>query len=112
MSKTAKIKFLAIEGLLEMIENKEDFRLVEVLREDSYNKGHIPGAINIPADMMQGLASKQLDKNDTIIVYCANYGCHASINAARVLLDLGYKKVLDFKAGKKGWVDAGLELEK
>ena len=108
----AKIKFLAIEGLLEMMENNENFKLVEVLREDNYNEGHIPGAINIPVDMLQGLASKHLDKNDAIVVYCENYGCHASINAARTLLELGYKKVLDFKAGKKGWVDAGLELEK
>ncbi|MBI2655290.1 rhodanese-like domain-containing protein [Candidatus Woesearchaeota archaeon] len=107
-----KIKFLAIEGLLEMIENKENFKLVEVLREDSYNEGHIPGAINIPADMLQGLASKHLDKNDTIVVYCSSYGCHASTNAAKTLLDLGYRKVLDFKAGKKGWADAGLELER
>lgn len=108
----AKIRLITIEELLEMIENKENFKLVEVLREDSYNEGHIPGAINIPADMLRGLASKQLDKNDTIVVYCASYGCHASINAARALLDMGYKKVLDFKAGKKGWVNAGLELEK
>ena len=108
----AKIKFIPIEILLEMQENREQFKLVDVLREDSYNEGHIPGAINIPIDMLQGLASKHLGKNDTIVVYCANYGCHASINAAKTLLDLGYKKVLDFKAGKKGWVDAGLELEK
>lgn len=107
-----KIKFLAIEGLLEMIENKEDFKLVEVLREDSYNEGHIPGAINIPADMLQGLASRHLNKNGTIVVYCSGYGCHASTNAARALLDLGYKHVLDFKAGKKGWAGAGLELDK
>ena len=108
----AKIKFIPIESLLEMQENNEEFKLVEVLREDSYKEGHIPGAINIPVDMLQGLASKHLNKNDTIVVYCANYGCHASINAAKALLDFGYKKVLDFKAGKKGWVDAGLELEK
>ena len=108
----AKIKFIPIETLLEMQENGEDFKLVEVLREDGYNEGHIPGAINIPVDMLQGLASKHLKKTDTIIVYCASYGCHASINAAKTLLELGYKNILDFKAGKKGWADAGLELEK
>ena len=108
----AKIKLIPIETLLEMQENGEKFKLVDVLREDSYNEGHIPGAINIPADMLQGLASKHLNKNDKIVVYCASYGCHASTNAAKILLDSGYKNVFDFKAGKKGWVNAGLELEK
>ena len=82
----AKIKLIPIETLLEMQENGENFKLVEVLREDSYNEGHIPGAINIPVDMLQGLASKHLKKTDTIVVYCASYGCHASINAAKTLL--------------------------
>jgi len=108
----AKVKFISIETVLEMRENNKDFKLVDVLREESYKEDHIPGAINIPKDMLQGLAPKHLDKKDTIVVYCASYGCHASTNAAKALLEMGYKKVLDFKAGKKGWVDAGLELEK
>ncbi len=107
-----KVKFIPIETMLEMQENEENFKLVDVLREESYKEGHIPGAINIPKDMLQGLAPKHLDKNDTIVVYCASYGCHASTNAAKALMEMGYKKVLDFKAGKKGWVDSGLELEK
>ncbi|MBI2654388.1 rhodanese-like domain-containing protein [Candidatus Woesearchaeota archaeon] len=107
-----KIKFIAIEQLLEMIENKENFKLVEVLKEEGYKEGHIPGAINIPVDNLKEMAPKQLEKTDAIVVYCASYQCHASTNAARILLDMGYNKVLDFKASKKGWVDAGFELEK
>ena len=40
-----RIKFIAIEQLLEMMENKDKFKLVEVLGEDSYKDGHIPNAI-------------------------------------------------------------------
>jgi len=29
-----------------------------------------------------------------------------------MLLDMGYNKTVDFKASKKGWTDAGLELER
>lgn len=106
-----RVKFIAIEQLLEMIENKDDFKLIEVLGEDSYKKGHIPNAINIPVDSLEKEAGKSLKKTDTIVVYCADYNCHASTNAAKVLLKMGYGKVLDFKGSKKEWVDSGLELE-
>ncbi|MBI2658269.1 rhodanese-like domain-containing protein [Candidatus Woesearchaeota archaeon] len=103
----AKMKFITIEQLLEMIENKEKFRLVEVLSEDSYKEGHIPNAINIPVDRLQKEAGKKLKKTDTIAVYCASYSCHASTKAAEMLLKMGYSKTLDFKGGKKLWVDSG-----
>ena len=80
--------------------------------EDSYKDGHIPNAINIPVDNLERYVSKKLKKTDTIVVYCASYSCHASTNAAKALLEIGYKNVMDFKGGKKTWVDAGFELEK
>ena len=106
-----KVKFLALDGLLEMQTNNEKFVLVEVLSEESYKKGHIPEAINIPVDRLAEEAPKKLKKTDTIVVYCASYTCHASTNAAIMLMKMGYKKVLDFKGSKKTWVDAGFELE-
>jgi len=108
----ARLKFVSIDQLLEMQANNETFRLVEVLREEKFNQGHIPGAINIPADMLGQGAPGQLNKNDAIVVYCSSYACRASTNAARLLQGMGFGNVLDFKGGKKAWVDAGLELEK
>ena len=107
-----KVKFIPIENLLEMQENNEEFKLVEVLKEQSYREGHIPGAINIPVDSLKDEAPKQLKKTDKIVVYCASYQCHASTNAAKMLLDMGYKSTVDFKGGKKTWVNEGFELEK
>ena len=107
-----RIKFIAIEQLLEMMENKDKFKLVEVLGEDSYKDGHISNAINIPVDKLEKEAGKKLKKTGTIVVYCASYHCPASTNAAKILLKMGYSKTFDFKGSKKAWVDAGLELEK
>ena len=108
----SKIKLITLEQLMEMDVNEEEFKLVEVLGEESYEKGHIPGAINIPLSKLEKQSNKKLKKTDKIIVYCASYPCHASTNATSILLKKGYKRVFDFKAGKKGWVDAGFELEK
>jgi rhodanese-related sulfurtransferase len=107
-----KLRFITMEDLLEMLENKERFKLVEVLAKEEYYEGHIPRAINIPLDELETLAKQRLKKTDTIVVYCASYTCHASTKAARKLLDLGYENTFDFKGGKRWWQHAGLELEK
>jgi len=114
-----KLKLITLETLLEMMENKEDFKLVETLHPDDYASGHIPGAIHIPTphdmtpEQMSAEAEKLgINKTDVVVTYCASYTCVASTRAARLLLEAGFTNVLDFKASKKGWVDAGFELEK
>lgn len=107
-----KINFISLDGLLEKMVNKESFKLVEVLPEDSFKHGHIPGALNLPLDKISALAADNLKKSDTVIVYCASYACQASTQAAEALLKMGYKKTLDFKGGKKAWLDGALQLEK
>lgn len=107
-----RLRFITLEDLLEMLENNESFKLVEVLAKEEYGKGHIPGAINIPLDELETLAKKKLKKTDVIVVYCAGYTCHASTKAAKKLLELGYRNTVDFKGGKRWWQHAGLELEK
>jgi rhodanese-related sulfurtransferase len=108
----SKIEFLSLEDLLEMKTNDRKFKLVEVLSEDDYRTSHIPGAINIPSDKLEDLAGSHLKRTDTIVVYCASYACQASTKAVRTLKKMGYRKTLDFKAGKRGWTHNGLELEK
>ncbi len=107
-----KIKFITIENLLEMRANNEKFKLVDVLPEEEFQEGHIPGAINIPLEKLSTNAKDHLKKSDKIVVYCAKYACQASTKAATTLLKMGYKKTLDFKAGKRGWLHTGLDLEK
>ena len=101
---------IPIEKILEMSANNEPYKLVEVLSEDNYKKGHIAGAINIPLDELEEKAPEQLQKNETIVVYCGSYSCGASTKAAKKLAEMGYTNVLDYKASKKGWVDAGFPL--
>jgi rhodanese-related sulfurtransferase len=103
---------ITIEGLLEMMINRDKLKLIDVLSEKDYKSGHIPGAINLPIDNLETLAKEHLEKSDTIVVYCGGYDCQASTRATKRLLEMGYEKTLDFKAGKRGWVHAGLELEK
>jgi rhodanese-related sulfurtransferase len=87
--------------------------LVEALPEEFYASSHLPNAVNIPKDQVDELAPRLLkDKNADIVVYCAHSECHASTEVAERLVELGYTQVSDFEAGKKGWLEAGLPVEK
>jgi rhodanese-related sulfurtransferase len=107
-----KLTFVTLDHLLEMLENKVNFKLVEVLAKEEFDKGHIPGAINLPLDEIEKLAKQNLKRMEIIVVYCESYSCDASTKTARKLLKMGYKKTLDFKGGKRWWRHAGLDLEK
>jgi rhodanese-related sulfurtransferase len=106
------VETITAEKLKEKIENKEDFRLIEVLLPGLFDDWHIPGAINIPADDMKEIAPGRLKRDEEIIVYCKDLECGASMRAANALLELGYKKIIDFAGGKKDWIDKGYPIEK
>jgi rhodanese-related sulfurtransferase len=112
MPKKTRIKFITKEELLEMMYNQDKFKLVEVLSSDAFKQGHLPNAINIPLNEIDKMAKELLKKDEKIVVYCASYACSASTNAAKRLVEMGYKKVFDYKGGKKDWTSAGLPLEK
>ncbi len=54
------------------IDRQDNFLLVETLPRTTYQHAHLPGAINLPPDQVQQLASTLLpDKAADIVVYCA-----------------------------------------
>jgi phage shock protein E len=45
--------------------------LVDVLPREEYGELHLPGAINIPLDELDGATTAHLDRDRPIIAYCA-----------------------------------------
>jgi rhodanese-related sulfurtransferase len=45
-------------------------QLVEVLKEDEFEQDHLPGAISLPLRRVDGEATRLLDPNRAVIVYC------------------------------------------
>ena len=46
-----------------------------------------------------------------MIVYCSNAGCPTSELAVKKLQAFGFRRVLDYAAGKEDWEQAGLPLD-
>ena len=87
--------------------------LVEALPEKYYHEGHLPGAIRISHDEVREQAGTLLpDKDQFIVVYCANTPCQNSRIASQTLAALGYTNVAEYVEGKQDWIEAGLPLER
>jgi rhodanese-related sulfurtransferase len=101
------------EELKAKLDRREGVILVEALPEKYFRQAHLPGAINIPHDAVDGLAPAMLpDKDAEIVVYCANAPCQNSGVAAERLAQLGYARVCDYHEGKADWIEAGYPVEK
>jgi rhodanese-related sulfurtransferase len=107
------IQTMTREQLRAHLENGASLTLAEALPEKYYAAQHLPGAIHLPHDRVRELAPARLpDKDQTIVVYCANVNCRNSHIAAQELTQLGYRNVFVYAAGKQDWIDAGLPTER
>jgi rhodanese-related sulfurtransferase len=86
--------------------------IIDVNGTESYNAGHVPGALDFAA-IKGDLATKlPKDKNALIVAYCGNPKCQAYQAAATAATKLGYKNVKHMSAGIAGWKEAGQKTEK
>jgi len=104
-------KTISKEELKQKFDNSDDFTLIEVLEAPSYEKSHIKGAVNIPLAHLAKETSERFQKEDELIVYCADFDCSASPKAADKLESIGFSNVWDFSGGKKEWKEAGYPME-
>ena len=108
------VRFISKETLRKWMAAKNKPLIIDIMSPKSHQKAHIKGAVNIPLSELRKRAAK-LDKNRKIVVYCANYQCHASTQAAKLLGTLGFKDVSDYKGGIQewqAWRAAGFPAEK
>jgi len=74
--------------------------VVDVRTEGEFAGGHIPGAVNVPVEKVQEVASTW-NKDQPIAVYCATGARSAS--AASYLAGQGFRKVYNLEAGIASW---------
>jgi rhodanese-related sulfurtransferase len=85
--------------------------LLDVNGTESWQKGHIPGAIDF-ASAKEKLASVlPKDKSALVVAYCGGPKCGAYQAAAKAAEKLGYTNVKHLVAGISGWHDAGEKMD-
>lgn len=100
----------------------EDIRLVIDVREaQEFERGRIPGALNVPRGMLElraDPASPVADpaltagRSERILVYCTKDPSARSLLAAQTLHRMGYERVEVLGGGLNGWDEAGFPVER
>ncbi|MBI4265119.1 MAG: rhodanese-like domain-containing protein [Acidobacteria bacterium] len=110
---TSELRPIARDELTAKIDRGESFALVETLSPEQFREGHLPRAVNVPADRVSELAPSLLpDKQAEIVTYCSSRTCHAPSDVARELMAMGYANVRHYAGGKADWTFAGLPIER
>lgn len=104
----ADVSIKEVKGLSE----SKKATIIDVNGTESYNKGHVPGALNYDAIKDNFAAKLPKDKNALIVAYCGNPKCQAYQAAAKAAQKLGYKNIKHMSAGIAGWKEAGEKTEK
>jgi phage shock protein E len=74
--------------------------LLDVRTVEEFGEGHIKGAINIPVQNLAERLKELPAKDKPIVVYC--HSGARSARARRMLMDAGYKDVMDI-GGMSNW---------
>jgi rhodanese-related sulfurtransferase len=104
-----KIQFTT--GPVELARNLKnpDVRVVDVREAEDYQKGHIPGAINLPHDKWDTLEG--LRKDALNVLYCYTQQCHLAATAAVEFASKGFS-VMEMDGGFEAWKDNDLQIER
>lgn len=89
---------ITAEALDELMKSGEKVTLIDTRIPAQYEKGHVPGAINIPHASLRD-AADTLDKETVTVTYC-NKGVTGNA-AQNILIDRGFKKVFSLSGGYK-----------
>ena len=86
--------------------------VIDVRDPDSYQKGRIPGSVNVDFTQILQQADRFKDDKRTIVTYCA---CAREMTSARAAVDLASKGIPGAKAlvgGWDEWVQRGEQIER
>ena len=79
--------------------------IIDARTPDEFDAGYIPGAINIPYELLGEYIETvdDLDKVTWTITYCEGPPCEKSQAFAFELVDMGFKRVAYYDAGLNDW---------
>ncbi|WP_411705266.1 ArsR/SmtB family transcription factor [Edaphovirga cremea] len=107
LSQRERLESISREELLKRL-NEGDITLLDVRPSEEFAYGHLPGAINMPVEELEGRLT-ELPKAQEVVAYCRGPYCVLSLNAMRTLRSNGFQARC-LEDGFPEWKAAGLEV--
>ena len=105
--KDANIQYVSMNDIEKIMNENENYIILDVRTIEEYNDGHIPSAICIPNETIdENVVDKLPNKEQLILIYCRSG--NRSKQATIKLKDLGYLNLIEFG----GIIDWPGEIEK
>ncbi|MCX4910630.1 rhodanese-like domain-containing protein [Streptomyces sp. NBC_00878] len=86
------------------------FVVLDSRSTESWDQGHVPGAIHLPTALIPAQAEQLLARAVPVVTYCWGPGCNGATRAALALAQLGFQ-VKEMLGGFEYWVREGFEFE-
>jgi rhodanese-related sulfurtransferase len=98
-----RVSLVELDRLLQV----GDVMVVDVREEGAYLAAHLPGAISVPLDDLEGCIARLRAAGRRVVTYCDSAACVRSARAASILRRLGVPEVQALDGGFPAWVDSG-----
>ena len=88
-------RYVSMNEIVKIMEENENYIILDVRTFEEYNEGHIPNAICIPNETIdKNVVEKLPNKEQLILIYCRSG--NRSKQATEKLLNLGYTNLVEF----------------
>lgn len=104
---------VSTEQMLKLVQNRKSI-IIDARNKEAYDKGHIPGSINIPfLDVFNYVEIlNEIPRDTLIVVYCEGLNCELSHNLAEFLKGMKFTRIFHYSDGIEEWIRNQLPLEK
>ena len=116
----ASVEAVSPQEVREGLDGGQVNLVIDVREPKEWERGHLPGAINVPRGMLELRADPEspatdpalsADKDARVIVYCLKAPGARSVLAAQTLGTMGYSNVAMMRGGLEEWQAEGLPAE-
>jgi rhodanese-related sulfurtransferase len=86
------------------------FVVLDSRSTESWDQGHVPGAVHLPTALIPEQAGQLLDRSVPVVTYCWGPGCNGATRAALALAELGFQ-VKEMLGGFEYWAREGFPYD-
>ena len=105
------VRECTVDDVWKKRERGDAFALIDVREDTEWAMAHADGAVHLGRGVLErDIESRIPDKNAEIVLYCG--GGFRSALAAESLQKMGYRNVISMDGGFRGWVEAGMPIER